>query len=288
MTMPLAHATFSTDDMKAFEPAMKIGLLATVNPQGLPHLTLIATLRACTPETVTWGQFTEGMSKQNLLENPKTAFLIMTLDKQVWRGKARWTHSEKGGPEFEWYNNIPMFRYNAYFGIHTVHFMELIGHTGKTPLPMNGIVFAAVKTMLARIVMPKQPKKVMNPWTLAFFNKIDNLKFLAWVDEDRYPWVVPAIQTQADDGQHLLLSTSVFGDALKAIPSGAPVAVLGMSLTMEDVLMRGTFQGIRRYAGLSCARILVDWVYNPMPPAPGQIYPPLEITPVTSFDTVTR
>jgi hypothetical protein len=281
--IPLAHAKFTEQDMKATEPAMKIGLLATVNPQGLPHLTLISSLKAATPETVTWGQFTEGMSKQNLLENPKTAFLIMTLDKQVWRGKARWTHSEKGGPEYEWYNNIPMFRYNAYFGIHTVHFMDLVGHTGRHPLPMNGIVFAALKTMLARLVMKKESRKVMNPWTLAFFNKIDNLKFLAWVDEDGFPWVVPAIQAQAGDGRHLLLSTGVFGEELKAIPTGAPVAVLGMALTMEDVLARGTFQGIQRYAGLSCARVLVDWVYNPMPPVPGQIYPPTEIVPVTSF-----
>jgi hypothetical protein len=123
----------------------------------------------------------------------------------------------------------------------------------------------------------------MNGWTLAFFNKIDNLKFLSWLDEDGYPWIVPVIQAQAGDGQHLLLSTGVFEEELKTIPPGAPVAVLGMALTMEDVLVRGTFQGIRRCAGLRCARILVDWVYNPMPPAPGQIYPQTEIAPVTTF-----
>ena len=49
---------------------------------------------------------------------------LKTLDKQLWRGKATWTHSATGGAEFEWYNNVPMFRYNAYFGIHTFRFIN--------------------------------------------------------------------------------------------------------------------------------------------------------------------
>jgi hypothetical protein len=28
----------------------------------------------------------------------------------------------------------------------------------------------------------------------------------------------------------------------------------------------------------------VDWVYNPMPPLPRQIYPPLPLEPVREFD----
>ena len=73
---------FSAEDMRAFEPAMKIGLLATVNPQGLPHLTLISSLKAGSANTVLWGQFTEGMSKEHVRQNPNTAFMVMTLDKQ--------------------------------------------------------------------------------------------------------------------------------------------------------------------------------------------------------------
>ena len=49
MTIRLAHNTFSIEDINAFEPAMKIGLLATINPAGLPHLTLISSLKAGSP-----------------------------------------------------------------------------------------------------------------------------------------------------------------------------------------------------------------------------------------------
>ena len=81
---------FSPEDIKAFEPENKIGLLATQNEQGLPHLTLITTMQANGPAEIVWGQFTEGISKKNILSNPKTGFLIMTLDKSLWRGKAIW------------------------------------------------------------------------------------------------------------------------------------------------------------------------------------------------------
>ena len=73
MTKRLVHNTFSNEDIRAFEPAMKIGLLATVNADGLPHLTMISSLKAGSPGTVTWGQFTEGMSKHNVQNNPHTA-----------------------------------------------------------------------------------------------------------------------------------------------------------------------------------------------------------------------
>jgi hypothetical protein len=56
-----------------------------------------------------------------------------------------------------------------------------------------------------------------------------------------------------------------------------------MALTMEDVLLRGKYLGIRRLAGIRSALMEVDWVYNPMPPVPGQIYPPVELKAVTEF-----
>lgn len=275
---------FSPEDILSTQPAMKIGLLATVNPAGSPHVTLISSLLACAPQQLAFGQFTEGLSKLNILNNPKTGFLIMSLDKNIWRGKATFTHSTKEGLEYDYFNNVPMFRYNAYFGIHTVYYLDLLSHTGKEPLPMNRIIFAAIQTMLARTLGHKPGKdEVINPWTRLFLNKLDNLKFIAWVGEDGYPSIIPAIQSQSLDRQHILFSTSVYADELKAIPTGADVAVFSMALTMEDVLLRGKYLGIRRLAGIKAGVVKVDWVYNPMPPVPGQIYPPVKLQAVEKF-----
>lgn len=74
-----------------------------------------------------------------------------------------------------------------------------------------------------------------------------------------------------------------FGDELRAIPKGASLAVFGMSMSMETVLLRGTFQGVRRVGGLPCGTVAVDWVYNPMPPTAEQIYPAMPLEPVRMY-----
>jgi hypothetical protein len=263
---------------------MKIGLLATVTPEGLPHITLLSSLMACSPIELSFGQFTEGLSKKYLLNNPKTGFLIMDLDKNLWRGKANYTHSVKSGLEYEYYNNVPMFRYNAYFGVHTVYYLDLLAHTGKAPLPMSRIIFAALQTMLARTIGRKPGGgPVLNHWTRTFVDKIDNLKFLSYIGSDGYPVIIPAIQTQSLNASHVLFSTSVYSNELAAVPAEIPMAVFSMALTMEDVLLRGIYHGIRAIGGVKTGQVEVDWVYNPMPPVPGQIYPPLPVQPVTEF-----
>ena len=280
------YTTFSDEDIRALEPMMKIGLLATVNDEGLPHLTLISSLRANMPTQLTWGQFTEGLSKGFIRKNPKVGFLIMTLDKQLWRGKATFTHTARQGPEFDFYNNTPMFRYNAYFGIHTVYYMDLLEHSGRQALPMGQVVLAAIQTMVARMLArpdQRHSPEILNAWTRQLMNKLDNLKFLSYVAADGHPVIVPTIQAQAAGAAHILFSTGAFGQDLKAIPPNVTVAQFGMSLEMEDVLMRGEFQGFRRIAGIRCGSILVNWVYSPMPPKPQQIYPPLALEPVTAF-----
>ncbi len=276
--------SFSKSEIQAFEPAMKIGLLATVNEQGLPHLTMITTLKAASERELVWGQFMEGRSKQFIRQDPRTGWLIMTLDKQFWRGKSSFTRTEKSGPDFDFFNNQPLFRYNAYFGVHTVYYMDLVTHSGKTALPMNSIILAAVKTLVGRTLARRRAEaNVLNPWTLSFINKLDNLKFLSYVDEDGFPVIIPAIQAQASDREHVAFSTSVYEEDLESIPSGASLAVFSLALTMEDVLVRGVYQGIQRLAGVRCGVVKVDWVYNSMPPTPGQVYPELKIDAVREF-----
>ena len=58
-----ASSRFAEDEMKHFEPEAKVGLIATVNPEGLPHITLITALQAKTPTELIWGQFSEGKAK---------------------------------------------------------------------------------------------------------------------------------------------------------------------------------------------------------------------------------
>jgi hypothetical protein len=276
--------SFSVQEMKAFEPAEKIGLVACVNPDGLPHISLITSIMAPKPDQLTLGQFCKGLSKQYIQQNPQISFLIMTMDKKMWRGRARWTHLKNEGTEYERYNEIPMFRYNTYFGINTVHYMDLIETSESQDLPMPKIILSAMLTKLAKAAATTGEKdRILKPFAEDLLNQFDSLKFIAYVGHDGFPVIVPVIQCQAADSRRLAFSPIAFKDELNRIPKETQVAVFGLTMGMEDVLIRGTFRGYKKTIGLTLGIIDIDWVYNSMPPAHGQIYPEVELTPVREF-----
>lgn len=270
--------------IKAFSPAEKIGLVATVNPEGMPHITLITSIRAAGPKQITLGEFCRGNSKVYLKENPKTAFLVMTMDRKMWRGHARWTHSRTEGPEYQSYNDLPMFRYNAYFGINTVHYLDMVDARGAEGLPLPKIIGGALLTRLARSgAATKNTARILNPFSEALFNRLDALKFIAYIKPDGYPEIVPLFPCQAADSRRLVFSPLAYEKELNRITPGQKVAVFGLTMQMEDVLVRGTFAGYNRLRMVRAGIVDIDWVYNSMPPAHGQIYPPVPLRPVTQW-----
>ena len=277
--------TFDDTAIKAFSPAEKIGLVASVNPAGLPHLTLITSIRAAGPKQVILGEFCKGRSKAYIQERPDVAFLVLTMDRRMWRGHARWTHLKNEGPEYESYNDMPMFRYNAYFGINTVHYLDLVDARGPEGLPLPAVILSALMTKAAKSAAAKpDAQQVLSPFAEKLFNALDALKFIAYIRPDGFPEIVPLLQCQAADSGRLVFSALAYGKELAQIPAGRPVAVFGMTMKMEDVLVRGVFNGFNRYRLINMGTIDIDWVYNSMPPAHGQIYPPVTLEPVTEWD----
>ena len=277
--------SFTEQEMKSFEPAEKIGLVACVNPEGLPRISLITSIMAPKPDQLTLGQFCKGLSKQYIQESPNIAFLIMTMDKTMWRGQAKWTHLKNDGPEYERYNEIPMFRYNTYFGINTVHYLDLIETSESEVLPIPKIVLSALLTKLAKgVVTTGIENRILKPFAEDLFNQLDSLKFIAYIGPDGFPVIVPVIQCQAADSRRLAFYPMAFKDELLRIPQETTVAVFGLTMKMEDVLIRGSFRGFNRIMGLRLGTIDIEWVYNSMPPAHGQIYPEMDLKPVVEFN----
>jgi len=276
---------FDEKEMAFFEPTEKIGLLATVNPNGLPHITLITAMQAKTRTQMIWGQFTEGHSKRHVLQNTNTGFLILTIDRKMWRGKASYTHFVKEGEDYQMFNDKPMFRYNSYFGIHTIHYMDLLETFGQEALPLAQIAASSIISTAARFAVNTHAKKrILKPWAQGLFNRLGSLKFLSYVDADGYPVIIPIIQCQAAGSGRLVFSHFAYPDELAKIPQGASVAVFCITTSMEDVLVRGTYHKKGGHAA-TLGFVDIDWVYNSMPPCHGQIYPPLSLEPVTDFTT---
>ena len=275
------ESRFSADDMKALEPCEKIGLLATVDPEGNPHITLITSIQPVGEDKLAFGEFSWGLSKFYVMKNPKCGFLMMTLDKSLWRGKALWTGSAGEGPEYIMFNEKPMFRYNTYFGINTVHYLDLKSGGAREGLPMFHIIKSVVLTSISgKSRISTDGREPLNILGRSFFNSLSSLKFLAYVDSEGFPVLIPVIQCRASGSGIVRFSAAVYKDELRKIPEGAECAVFAMTLDMESVLVRGRFTGIKRRGIFKTGEVEISWVYNSMPPVHGQIYPPLPMEAV--------
>jgi len=270
--------------IRAFERDSKIGLLATVDPDGLPHLSLITSLQAKAPDRLMFGQFCEGRSKRHLEANPRAAFLVMDESRELWRGQVRWTGKRCSGEDYELYNHKPMFRYNSYFGIHTVHYLDLVRCRGAERLEMLSVAAGTLAAnVLQRFVGRSGAPPVLKPWAEQLVSRSSTLKFLCWVAADGFPVIVPVVPSVAFQAREIRFVPSVYRGELEALRSGMPVAVFALNLQMESVLVRGEFTGYRRSAGIKAGAIEIDWVYNSMPPVPGPIYPIARVSPIESF-----
>jgi hypothetical protein len=266
---------------RAFEESAKIGLVATVNPEGLPHVSLITSIQAKGPDRLMFGQFSEGLSKRHVRSNPQLGFLVMNRERELWRGKARWTGEASSGEDYEMFNRKPMFRYNSYFGIHTVHYLDLVEFSGKESISTAAVAIGSLVTALARRrAAPRKSGEILKPWAERHVSKLGTLKFLSYVGADGYPTLVPVVPCQAAGSTRLVFAPTVHRAELAAIPPNATLAVFALSLEMQSVLIRGCFRGYRRYAGLRAGSIDIDWVYNSMPPLQGPIYPAPPAPPV--------
>ncbi|MBM4452066.1 MAG: hypothetical protein FJ024_06295 [Chloroflexi bacterium] len=95
--------------------------------------------------------------------------------------------------------------------------------------------------------------------------------------------IIPVIQAQTLGSERVVFAASAYSEEISAIPVNAAVALFCMSFDMEDVLLRGRYEGIRGMGGVQCGSMSVNWVYSPMPPKPEQVYPETRIEAVTSF-----
>ncbi len=269
--------SFDESDIGAFAPAEKVALVATVNDEGKPHVSLLTTLSALGKKELTIGEFSRGLSKDFMKRRPAIGFLMMSLDRRLWRGRALWKRSAKEGPEYVKYNKQPMFRYNSYFGINTVHYLDLVDVEGPGSLPMAGIVAASLATAFkAPFARPTEGDPVLPPFLLPILDALDSLNFLCFVDEEGYPRLVPALQARSAGTSRIVFTPGPWGAELAGLREGDSVALFSMNLKMESFLARGAYSPRmgRGLAARGLAGIDLDFLYDSAPPLHGQVWPP--------------
>jgi len=252
-----------------FAESIKVGLVATIDDEQKPHITVLSTLMGKGDDKMMFGKFCEGLSKEHLLKRPNAGFLIMNPNKEFWYGKMTFTNTKKEGDDYVLFNNQPLYRYNTYFGINTVYYFDLLEICEGESLPMKEIIINSIKVMLAKGKY-KEKKQVMKPWAMKFTSKLDTLLFVSYIADDGYPVIIPVIQAQSAGSSRILIKNKPYTDKLSQLKQGQDLAILAFSMSMETVLLKGKFSGFNEkgYGYLE-----IDRVYNSMPPVHKYIYP---------------
>lgn len=267
------------EDFPIFEKSEKLGIVATIDDVGDPHLSLLTTIMAKSETEMVVGEFTKGLSKTYMQHRNKCGFAIMGLNTNFWNGTMVWKDIKTEGEEFVKYNNMQMWRFNTYFGIGKVHYFDLVNISEEQKLDIPKIAVGAVRAMLAKPFMKNGNKEILRPYARKLFNAVGNPKFISFINDEGFPVVVPVVQAQESASNTIILTNSPYTEQLKGLEKGARVAIMALSLDMESVVIKGTFSGFKGGIG----SVKIDRVYNSIPPVMRYIYPFDDFTKPVEF-----
>ena len=268
---------------------LKLAIIATIDPRGWPHLTLITYNKARSKNQLVWAQFTEGLSKKYVHENPKQGIVFMNIDMpfKFVQVKADFSHTETEGEDLAYFNKLQLMRYMTYVNLVRAYYEDVVSATQVRPLPLGGIAKGIVKDLIGKGgLKTKLTEKRLNVIGFKIFKGPINPKFIGYIDpSDGYPVVIPCIQLQAVDNNRLVFPVgSALKEDLLQIPVDSKVAVYGATFDLANQHVNGTFTGFQKSRGIKFGVIEIEEIYNSCPPLPGVIYPEIQTRPkVTNF-----
>lgn len=289
--LPVWQEEFNEEAKNLTLPEIGLKMVATIDPRGWPHLTMISFNIAKTSSQVVWGQFTEGKSKQYVTETKKQGMFYMTANPpfKFVQAKVEFEHLKHEGEDCERFSRGQMLRYMTYTNVHTCFYNRVIKATGVQDLSMFGIV----KGFLAQAISKggakaDNPEEKLTDFGFSLFNQMTSAKMISYIDpEDGFPVIIPCFQLRAPDKSRLMLPFSHFKEKLERIPLNSHIAAYGVvsdNLELTNQMINGRLTEIRRIRGIKCGIIEIDEIYNSMPPLAGIIYPKLDKRPkVTDF-----
>jgi hypothetical protein len=102
------------------------------------------------------------------------------------------------------------------------------------------------------------------------FARLQAAKFLAYLDGDGYPDIVPALSLIPADEQTFVFSSDLAAPALAALSPGAKVAASVLTFEPVAYQIKGEFLGAERSLGRLAGVVAVQEVYSASPPLLGQ------------------
>ena len=255
--------------LEALKGAMTPKFLATRSSDGIPNVVPCVSILPADdqPDTLFFGNFLLRKSIRNLQADGRVGILVITPDLRGWILKGDFLEFQRTGPYVDQQMNSGLLRYNAYTGIRNAGIIRVRSFEAGFKISKLQVTLDFLRArMLTRKgasagVSGDRPVEVPLP-VRREFARMAAVKVLAWIGEDGYPVLVPALSLQPG-GENALVSWMGSG-LLPAPASGARVA--SNILTFEAVSYQA--KGLWDRSGKT-GRLVVQEVYAGGPPYPG-------------------
>lgn len=255
-----------SDLLEALRGKMTPKFLATHNASGVPNVVPVISILPADdePDTLFFGNFLLRKSIQNLKKDARVGILVVTPELRGWILKGDFVEFQRTGAYVDRQMSGSLLRYNAYTGIRDAGIIRVCSVEGEFAISKMQV---AKDYLLARFAALGRPRNgnastIMPLAVRREFARMVAVKVLAWVRDDGYPTIIPALSLQpAGDKTLVCWRTSA---SLPQPPTDAQVA--SNILTFEAISYQAKGQWSARG---NAGAIRVSEVYAGGPPIPG-------------------
>lgn len=249
--------------LNALRGEMTPKFLATRNAVGVPNVVPCISLQPADdqPAIVFFGNFLLRKSIRNLKEDTRVGILVITPELRGWILKGDFIEFQRTGAYVDKVMSGSLLRYNAYTGIRDAGIIRVRSVENTFAVSKMQVMTDFLRARFAGLTISSHgndgvamPRQVQNE-----FAKMIAVKVLAWLGEDGYPIVVPALSMQPADAQHLICHAS---SKLPQPPAGVQVATNILTFEAISYQVKGTWD--------ARGKIRVQEVYAGGPPIPGE------------------
>lgn len=255
-----------------------LSFLGTAGEDGFPHISVYNSLTAQDENTLIFGEYCRGKSKDNAEVRKQVGFFTKGAEGSMVGGIGRWTEKKDAGEEQEKMNQESRLRYNATYGYAQIHFIR----TEEVSVWENGACSAESSRPAAGASAETKSETHLSVLSLLgaeLFTEKTGIKMLSYFDAEGYPRVVPAppMHLQEDLVRVNFSASSAYGEM---IAEGTPVALFSFVPALGAGIM---VKGLWSVQGQGFAEVRIEKVYNPNVPKADYIYPLPPLMPVRCF-----
>jgi len=230
--------------LEALKGEMTPKFLATRSTEGVPNVVPVISILPADdqPDTLFFGNFLLRKTIQNLEHDRRVGILVITQALQGWILKGDFEEFQRTGHYVDQQMSGNLLRYNAYTGIRNAGIIRVRSIEATFRISKLQVAKDYLLARLAAIRRPPSPDGgVPIPLPVRHeFAKMAAVKVLAWVGDDGYPVVVPALSLQPAGKQRLICWKAM---RLPEPRRGASVASNILTLEAISYQVKGRWTG---------------------------------------------